>query len=145
GAPVVAVDADNVSDTSRGTTISQNGASISTIEHLMAALVGLQVDNVLIEIDGPEVPILDGSSKIHVEKHSEDGFVEQDADRDYYEIDDNISYVEKERIVEIKPMPLDGYRLTFMIDFNSPLLGSQHSSIRNNTVFTSYLAGSRTL
>src|SRR5690606_36652019 len=62
GEPIVAVDTDNVSDTSRGTTISQNGAAISTIEHLMAALVGLQIDNVLIEIDGPEVPILDGSS-----------------------------------------------------------------------------------
>src|SRR5690606_26357114 len=104
GAPVVAVDADNVSDTSRGTTISQNGASISTIEHLMAALVGLQVDNVLIEIDGPEVPILDGSSKIYVEKLREAGFVDQDADRDYYEIKDNISYVEKERKVEIIAM-----------------------------------------
>ncbi|HLS96898.1 bifunctional UDP-3-O-[3-hydroxymyristoyl] N-acetylglucosamine deacetylase/3-hydroxyacyl-ACP dehydratase [Sphingobacterium allocomposti] len=144
GAPVVAVDADNVSDTSRGTTISQNGASISTIEHLMAALVGLQVDNVLIEIDGPEVPILDGSSKIYVEKLREAGFVDQDADRDYYEIKDNISYVEKERKVEIIAMPLDGYRLTCMIDFNSPVLGSQHASISNISEFTNEIAGSRT-
>src|SRR5690606_180806 len=102
--------ADNVSDTSRGTTISQNGAAISTIEHLMAALVGLQIDNVLIEIDGPEVPILDGSSRIFVEKLLEAGFVDQEADRDYYEIQDNIVYVEKDRKVEIIAMPLDGYR-----------------------------------
>ncbi|HLT42570.1 MAG TPA: UDP-3-O-acyl-N-acetylglucosamine deacetylase, partial [Sphingobacteriaceae bacterium] len=62
GSPIIEADVDNVSDTSRGTTISQNGASVSTIEHLLAAFVGMEVDNVLIEIDGPEVPILDGSS-----------------------------------------------------------------------------------
>src|SRR5690606_32840002 len=90
GAPVVAVDADNVSDTSRGTTISQNGASISTFEHFMAALVGLQGANVLIEIDGPESSILYVSSKIYVEKLREAWFVDQDADRDYYEIKDII-------------------------------------------------------
>ncbi|WP_437920594.1 bifunctional UDP-3-O-[3-hydroxymyristoyl] N-acetylglucosamine deacetylase/3-hydroxyacyl-ACP dehydratase [Sphingobacterium sp. LRF_L2] len=144
GSPIVAVDADNVSDTSRGTTITQNGASISTIEHLMAALVGLQIDNVLIEIDGPEVPILDGSSKIYVEKLLEVGFIDQDADRDYYEIKDNISYVEKDRRVEIIAMPLDGYRLTCMIDFNSPVLGSQHASISNITEFQNEISASRT-
>ena len=143
-APIVAVDADNVTDTSRGTTISQNGASVSTIEHLMAALVGLQIDNVLIEIDGPEVPILDGSSRIYVEKLLESGFVEQDADRDYYEIKDNILYTEKERKVELIAMPLDGYRLTCMIDFNSPVLGSQHASISSITEFINEIASSRT-
>lgn len=144
GMPTIAVDADNVSDTSRGTTISQNGASVSTIEHLMAALVGLQIDNVLIEIDGPEVPILDGSSKIYVEKLLEAGYIDQDADRDYYEIKDNIAYIEKDRKVEIIAMPLDGYRLTCMIDFNSPVLGSQHASISNITEFKNEISGSRT-
>src|SRR5690606_20507853 len=144
GQPLVAVDADNVSDTSRGTTISQNGASVSTIEHLMAALVGLQVGNVLIEIDGPEVPLLDGSSRIFVEKLLEVGFVDQEADRDYYEIKDNIRYIDKERQVEIIAMPLDGYRLTCMIDFNSPVLGSQHASISNISEFENDIAGSRT-
>ncbi|MFD2966970.1 bifunctional UDP-3-O-[3-hydroxymyristoyl] N-acetylglucosamine deacetylase/3-hydroxyacyl-ACP dehydratase [Sphingobacterium bambusae] len=144
GSPIVAVDADNVSDTSRGTTITQNGASVSTIEHLMAAFVGLQIDNVLIEIDGPEVPILDGSSKIYVEKLLEVGFVDQEADRDYYEIKDNIAYVEKDRKVEIIAMPLDGYRLTCMIDFNSPVLGSQHAAISNISEFQSEISSSRT-
>ncbi len=144
GAPIVAVDADNVTDTSRGTTITQGDASVSTIEHLMAALVGLQIDNVLIEIDGPEVPILDGSSKIYVEKLMEAGSVDQEADRDYYEIKDNIAYVEKDRKVEIMAMPLDGYRLTCMIDFNSPVLGSQHASISNISEFEGEIAGSRT-
>lgn len=142
--PIVAVDADNVTDTSRGTTITQNGASVSTIEHLMAALVGLQIDNVLIEIDGPEVPILDGSSRIFVEQLNASGYVEQDADRDYYEIKDNIHFTDVDRKVEIMAMPLDGYRLTCMIDFNSPVLGSQHASISNINEFEAEISGSRT-
>lgn len=144
GNPIIDVDADNVTDTSRGTTISQNGASVSTIEHLMAALVGLQIDNVLIELDAPEVPILDGSARIFVDKLIETGYVEQDADRDYYEIKENVTYIEKDRKVEIMAMPLDGYRLTCMIDFNSPVLGSQHASISNITEFKNEISGSRT-
>ncbi|WP_181182410.1 bifunctional UDP-3-O-[3-hydroxymyristoyl] N-acetylglucosamine deacetylase/3-hydroxyacyl-ACP dehydratase [Sphingobacterium lumbrici] len=142
--PVVAVDADNVSDTSRGTTISQNGASVSTIEHLMAALIGLQLDNILIDIDGPEVPILDGSSAIFVKKLNETGFVDQDADRDFYEIKENIHYGEPDRKVEIVAMPLDGYRLTCMIDFNSSVLGSQHASVSTINEFTKEISSSRT-
>ncbi|GGH21241.1 bifunctional UDP-3-O-[3-hydroxymyristoyl] N-acetylglucosamine deacetylase/3-hydroxyacyl-ACP dehydratase [Sphingobacterium alkalisoli] len=144
GQPVVAVDADNVSDTSRGTTISQNGASVSTIEHLMAALIGLQLDNILIDIDGPEVPILDGSSAVFVQKLNETGFIEQDADRDFYEIKENIHYGEPDRKVEIVAMPLDGYRLTCMIDFNSSVLGSQHASVSTINEFTKEISSSRT-
>lgn len=144
GAPIIAVDADNVTDVSRGTTISQNGASVSTIEHLMAALVGLQIDNVLIEIDGPEVPILDGSSHIFVEKLKATGFVDQEADRDYYEIQDNIYYTDANSKVELIGMPLDGYRLTCMIDFNSPVLGSQHASISTIQEFEKEISSSRT-
>ncbi|SUJ10780.1 UDP-3-O-[3-hydroxymyristoyl] N-acetylglucosamine deacetylase [Sphingobacterium spiritivorum] len=144
GAPVIAVDADNVTDTSRGTTISQNGASVSTIEHLMASLVGLQIDNVLIDIDGPEVPILDGSSSPFVKLFEEVGFQEQDADRDFYEIKSNIHYSETDRKVEIVAMPLDGYRLTCMIDFNSPVLGSQHASVSNIGEFVREISASRT-
>lgn len=144
GQPTVAVDVDNVSDTSRGTTISENGASVSTIEHLMAALIGLQVDNVLIDIDGPEVPILDGSASIFVDKILEVGLVEQELDRDFYEIKENIHYVEADRKVEIVAMPLDGYRLTCMIDFNSSVLGSQHASISKIDEFKKEIASSRT-
>lgn len=144
GHPIVSVDADNVTDTSRGTTISENGASVSTIEHLMAALVGLQIDNVLIELDGPEVPILDGSSAIYVEKLLQVGIVEQEADRDFYEIKENIHYADLDRRVEIVGMPLDGYRLTCMIDFNSPVLGSQHASISQIDEFEKEISSSRT-
>src|SRR5690606_26725 len=144
GQPTVSVDVDNVSNTARGTTISQNGASVSTIEHLMAALVGLQLDNILIEIDGPEVPILDGSSAIFIDKIQEVGFQDQEADRDYYEVTDNIHYTDPENKVEIVAMPVDGYRITCMIDFNSPVLGSQHASISNLDEFSTEIAGSRT-
>ena len=144
GQPLVAVDADNVTDTSRGTTISEHGASISTIEHLMAALIGLQIDNVLIDLDGPEVPILDGSSRIFIEKLAEVGFVDQEADRDFYEIKENIHFSEADRKVEIVGMPLDGYRLTCMIDFNSPVLGSQHASISSIDEFEKEISSSRT-
>ena len=144
GEPIVSVDADNVSNTARGTTITQNGASVSTIEHLMAALVGLQLDNVLIEIDGPEVPILDGSSAIFIEKIQENGFQDQEADRDFFEVTDNIHYTDPENKVEIVAMPVDGYRITCMIDFNSPVLGSQHASISNIDEFSKEIAGSRT-
>lgn len=144
GQPIISVDADNVTDTSRGTTIAENGGSVSTIEHLMAALIGLQIDNVLIDLDGPEVPILDGSSTIFLQKLKEIGFVDQDADRDFYEIKENIHYVEADRKVEIVGMPLDGYRLTCMIDFNSPVLGSQHASISEINEFEKEISSSRT-
>ena len=144
GHPTVLVDADNVTDTSRGTTISQNGASISTIEHLMAALVGLQIDNVLVEIDGPEIPIMDGSSYPFIEALESIGYHELEADREYYEIPHNIHYVDPDKKVDMVAMPLDGYRFTCMIDFNSPVLGSQHATISNITEFKKEIASSRT-
>ena len=144
GQPVVEADVDNVTDTSRGTTISQNGASVSTIEHLLASFVGLEVDNVLIEIDGPEVPIMDGSALVFTEAIEKAGIVEQQADREYYVIQDNIHYTEPDRKVEMVAMPLDGYRFTCMIDYNSPVLGSQHASISNIYDFRKEIASSRT-
>src|SRR5690606_8011887 len=105
--PVVLVDADNVSDTSRGTTISQNGARVSTIEHLMAALVGLQIDNVLIDIDGPEVPIMDGSSAPFVKAIEETGYINEGPDHDYYKIPNNIHHTKPIRKVEMLGIPVD--------------------------------------
>ena len=144
GSPIIEADVDNVSDTSRGTTISQNGASVSTIEHLLAAFVGMEVDNVLIEIDGPEVPILDGSSIEYTEAIEKAGLQVQSQDREYYVIQDNIHYTEEDRKVEMVAMPLDGYRFTCMIDYNSPILGSQHASISSIDEFKKEIASSRT-
>jgi UDP-3-O-[3-hydroxymyristoyl] N-acetylglucosamine deacetylase/3-hydroxyacyl-[acyl-carrier-protein] dehydratase len=145
GMPVIDADCDNVTDTSRGTTISQNGASVSTIEHVLAALVGLEIDNVLIDMDGPETPIMDGSSIQFVEAISAAGTVEQEADREYYHIPYNIHYSEPDRKVEMVAMPLDDdYRFTCMVDYNSQVLGSQHASISSITEFIKEIASCRT-
>ncbi|MBE9585607.1 bifunctional UDP-3-O-[3-hydroxymyristoyl] N-acetylglucosamine deacetylase/3-hydroxyacyl-ACP dehydratase [Mucilaginibacter sp. JRF] len=144
GQPVIDADVDNVTDTSRGTTISQNGASVSTVEHVLAALVGLEVDNVLIDVDGPEIPIMDGSAIEFVNALTNDGFTEQEADREYYHITHNIHYTEADRKVEMVAMPLDDYRFTCMVDYNSDVLGSQHASISSITEFTKEIASCRT-
>jgi UDP-3-O-[3-hydroxymyristoyl] N-acetylglucosamine deacetylase/3-hydroxyacyl-[acyl-carrier-protein] dehydratase len=145
GMPIIDADCDNVTDTSRGTTLSQNGASVSTIEHVLAALVGLEVDNVLIDMDGPETPIMDGSSIQFVEAIRSAGFLEQEADREYYHIPYNIHYSEPDRKVEMVAMPLDDdYRFTCMVDYNSQVLGSQHASISSITEFVDSIASCRT-
>lgn len=145
GSPIIDADVDNVTDTSRGTTITQNGASVSTIEHVLAALVGLEVDNVLIDMDGPETPIMDGSSIQFIDALTAIGFAEQDADREYYHIPYNIHYTEPDRRVEMVAMPLDDdYRFTCMVDYNSHVLGSQHASISTITEFVKEIASCRT-
>ncbi|MDF3077169.1 MAG: UDP-3-O-[3-hydroxymyristoyl] N-acetylglucosamine deacetylase [Sphingobacteriaceae bacterium] len=144
GRPVVEADVDNVTDTSRGTTISQNGATVNTVEHVLAALVGLEIDNVLIELDGPETPIMDGSSIHFIEALEKGGYVEQEATREYYSIPYNIHYSEPDRKVEMVAMPLDDYRFTCMIDYNSPVLGSQHAAITTLSEFKKEIASSRT-
>lgn len=144
GAPIIDADCDNVTDTARGTTISQNGASVSTVEHVMASLVGMDLDNVLIKLDGPETPIMDGSAILFVEALEEIGIVSQNTDREYYTIPHNITYTEPERSVEIVAMPLDDYRFTCMIDYNSPVLGSQHAGISTISEFKKEIASCRT-
>lgn len=144
GQPVVAADVDNVVDLSRGTTLEQNGARVNTVEHTLAALVGLQIDNVLIELDGPEPPIMDGSSIEFVKALQSVGLQEQNALRNYFELPKGISYIDESRGVEIAGLPLDDYRLTVMVDYNSPVLGSQHASITNINQFVDEIAPSRT-
>lgn len=144
GQPTVDADADLVVDLSRGTTIEQGGARINTVEHTLAALVGLEIDNVLIQLDGPEPPIMDGSSIQFVNILKEAGTIEQDALRDFFEVPDGIFYREPARDVEIAALPLDDYRLTVMVDYNSPVLGSQHASLTNISLFEKEIASCRT-
>ncbi|MCG8391233.1 MAG: bifunctional UDP-3-O-[3-hydroxymyristoyl] N-acetylglucosamine deacetylase/3-hydroxyacyl-ACP dehydratase [Cytophagales bacterium] len=144
GQPVVDADVDNVVDLSRGTTIEQSGARINTVEHTLAALTGLEIDNVLIQLDGPEPPIMDGSSKQFVEILKEAGTEEQNALRDFFEVQDGIFYRDASRDVEIAALPLDDYRLTVMIDYNSPVLGSQHASLNDIKQFEKEIASCRT-
>lgn len=142
--PIIEADCDLVVDTSRGTTLEKNGARISTVEHALAALVGLEIDNVLLQIDGPEMPIMDGSSYPFVEKLLNVGIEEQDAEREYFVIPTNIHYTDKDNHVEMVAMPLDDYRATVMVDYNSPVLGSQHATITNLSEFKTQIASCRT-
>lgn len=144
GSPIIDADCDRVVDVSRGTTIEQSGARVSTIEHTLAALVGLEIDNVLIQLDGPEAPIMDGSSIQFVNILKEAEAEEQNALRDFFEVQDSIFYREAARNVEIAALPLDDYRVTVMIDYNSPVLGSQHASITNIRQFEKEIASCRT-
>ncbi len=144
GQPIIEADCDLVTDTSRGTTLEKNGARISTVEHVLAALVGMQIDNVLMDVDANEMPIMDGSSRPFVDLLSQAGIVEQEADREYFEIPYNIHYSDEENGVEIVAMPVNDYRLTVMVDYNSPILGSQHASITTISEFAEQIANCRT-
>lgn len=144
GQPMVDADVDNVVDLSRGTTIEQHGARINTVEHTLAALVGLEIDNVLIQLDGPEPPIMDGSARMFVEALQRVGAEEQNALRNFFEVRESIFYRDGSRDVEIAALPLDDYRVTVMIDYNSPVLGSQHASITDIKQFPKEIASCRT-
>lgn len=144
GNPTVDADVDFVVDLSRGTTIEQGDARVNTVEHTMAALVGMEIDNVLIQLDGPEPPIVDGSSMPFIEKLKEAETEEQNALRDFCEVSEGIFYREHSREVEIAALPLDDYRITVMIDYKSPVLGSQHASLNDITQFEKEVAASRT-
>lgn len=144
GKPTIKADCDLVVDTSRGTTLEQNGARVSTVEHVLAALTGLEIDNVLMELDGPEMPIMDGSSIEFVNQLLSTGIQIQKAEREYFEITENITYRDENNQVEMVAMPLNDYRLTVMVDYNSPVLGSQHASITTLSEFKEQIASCRT-
>lgn len=144
GQPIIDADVDNVVDVSRGTSIEQSGARINTVEHTLAALVGLEIDNVLIQLDGPEPPIMDGSSIQFVDKLNEAGREEQNALREFLVVDESIFYREPDREVEMAALPLDDFRVTVMVDYNSPVLGSQHASLNDISQFEHEIASSRT-
>jgi UDP-3-O-[3-hydroxymyristoyl] N-acetylglucosamine deacetylase/3-hydroxyacyl-[acyl-carrier-protein] dehydratase len=144
GRPTVDADCDLVVDVSRGTTLEQNGARVYTVEHVLAALVGLEIDNVLIQLDGPEPPIMDGSSIQFIEVLEDAGFEEQNALRRFFEVQESIQYKDSAREVEMVALPNDNYRVTVMVDYNSPVLGSQHASITDISQFKSEIASCRT-
>jgi UDP-3-O-[3-hydroxymyristoyl] N-acetylglucosamine deacetylase/3-hydroxyacyl-[acyl-carrier-protein] dehydratase len=144
GQPLIKVDADNVADTARGTTLQANNAKISTTEHVLAALIGLQIDNVLIEVDGPEIPIMDGSSKPFVDALIEAGIEIQDAARDIFVLEDILSYEEPSRNVEMLAVPSPDYRITVMVDYNSPVLGTQHAQLHKIDEFKDNISPCRT-
>ena len=131
GTPTINADCDLVVATDRGTTLEQNGARVHTTEHVLAALYGCQVDNALVKIDGPEIPIMDGSSLPFVQAIESVGFEDQDAERDYFELSENIPWEDVEKGIEFLAVPDVHYRITVMVDYKSPVLGTQHASMYN--------------
>lgn len=144
GQPIVKADVDYVVETTRSTTLEHNGARVSTVEHIMAALAGTGVDNVLVELDGGEIPIMDGSAYAFIEAIEKIGLQNQDAKKVYYTIDTNISYYDEKKKVEMVAMPALDYRITCLIDFNSPVLGTQHAKMKGIEEFKTEIAPCRT-
>lgn len=142
--PIIKADVDNVVSTERGTTLEQNGAKVYTTEHVLAALYALQVDNALIQIDAPEVPILDGSSKLYVEAIEKAGKREQKTERDYFILEENIKWEDLDKEIEFLAIPDKEYRVTVMVDYRSPVLGTQHASMFNISEFKTEIASCRT-
>ncbi len=142
--PTIDADADLVVDTSRGTTLEQNGARVHTTEHVLAALVGLKIDNCLIQVTGPEMPIMDGSSIKFMELLEQAGIVEQTAERDYFVLTQNLSYEDSVKKVEMLAVPQDDFRVTVMVDYGSEVLGTQHASMYKIDDFKTEIASCRT-
>jgi UDP-3-O-[3-hydroxymyristoyl] N-acetylglucosamine deacetylase/3-hydroxyacyl-[acyl-carrier-protein] dehydratase len=142
--PIIKADANNVVDTSRGTTIEQNGARVYTVEHVLAALVGLQIDNVLMELDGPEIPILDGSSKQFIQLFEEAGIEELEVQKNYFDLQETISYKNEKTGNEFIAIPSDTFRLSVMVDYGSEVLGMQYAELKNIDDFKTEIAGAKT-
>lgn len=142
--PTIKADCDLVVGTERGTTLEQNGARVYTTEHVLAALYGMEVDNCLIQIDGPEIPIMDGSSLPFVKAIEAVGLVEQTAERNYFELTENLKWEDLEKGIEFLAVPDDHYRITVMVDYKSPVLGTQHASMYQLGDFKTDIAPCRT-
>ena len=140
----VPADVDHVVDTSRGTSIEYKGIRIDTIEHVLAALSGLEIDNVLVELNQSETPILDGSARIYVEKLLETGIVEQKAQREYFELTENVTYNNPDKKVQIIAIPSKDFRLSVMIDYDSQVVPSQNAVLTEMSQFRDEFAPCRT-
>ena len=144
GEPIIEADANYVVNTQRGTNLEKNGVKIQTSEHVLAALVGLDIDNALIELDAPEPPIMDGSSKYFVEALEKAGIVEQEHDRMEYVVKDVISYKDEATGSEITVIPSEEYQVTTMVDFGTKVLGTQNATLERISDFKEEIANART-
>lgn len=144
GHPTVEADVAYVVNTQRGTNLEKNGVSIQTSEHVLAACVGLEIDNLIIELNAAEPPIMDGSSKFFVEALEEAGIEEQECDREEYVVKEVIKYTDEESGSEILVMPAEEYQVTTMVDFGTKVLGTQNASLSKLSDFKTEIADSRT-
>lgn len=144
GHPVIEAEANYVVNTQRGTNLEKDGIKIHTSEHVLAALVGMQIDNCIIELDAPEPPIMDGSAKFFVEAIEKAGVVVQEADREEYVVTEVISYKDEETDSEIIIMPSDEYQVVTMVDYGTKVLGTQNASLDTIGDFKEEIASART-
>jgi len=144
GHPIIEADANYVVNTQRGTNLEKLGVKIQTPEHVLAALVGCDLDNVIIELNASELPIMDGSSKYFVEAMEKAGIEEQEAKRKIYVVKEIISFTDEESGSEIMVMPSDNYCVTAMVDFGTKVLGTQNATMKNISEFKTEIADSRT-
>lgn len=144
GEPIIEADANYVINTQRGTNLEKRGVKIQTSEHVLAALVGMEIDNVLIELDAPEPPIMDGSSKYFVEALEIVGAEEQNAEREEYVVNEVLSYKDEATGSEITVIPADSYQVTTMVDFGTKVLGTQNATLNDLSEFKSEIADART-
>ena len=144
GHPQVEADVNFVTTTDRGTTLEKLGVKIHTCEHILAALVGMDVDNCFIEMNNAEPPIMDGSSKYFVEAIEKVGIVEQNVNREYLVVKEVLSYVDSQTGSEITIIPSDNYEITTMVDFGTKVLGTQNATIKDISEFKDEVANART-
>ena len=129
--PEIKADIDHVVDISRGTTIEQNDVRIHTVEHALAAVNGLRIDNVMIELNNKETPVMDGSAKDFVDALSDAGTVKQESKRKVLEITRAVNYTDYYRDIDIHVIPSDHFRVTFLVEYPLPALGTQYEAIYN--------------
>lgn len=144
GHPIIKADVDHVTDTSRGTSLGVEHASVNTVEHLLAALASLAIDNLLIKVDGPEIPILDGSALGFLEKLEVAGLQEQSARKATFEITEPLNYSTADGQTQIQALPHPTFHLEVEIDYNSPVLGVQKAQLADLKVFEEQIAPCRT-
>jgi len=144
GSPIIEADANYVVNTQRGTNLEKNGVRIQTSEHVLAALVGLDIDNILISMDAPEPPIMDGSAKYFVEALESAGILEQEEEREVYVVKEVISFKDEKSGSEITIIPSDSYQVTTMVDFGTKVLGTQNATLENMVEFKYEIANART-
>ena len=144
GQPIIEADANYVVNTQRGTNLEKLGVKIQTSEHVLAAFVGCDVDNVIVELDASEPPIMDGSSKYFVEAIEKVGVEEQNAERNYYVVKEVISFTDETTGSEILVMPSDDYQVTAMVDFGTKVLGTQNATLKSMSDFKTEIADART-
>lgn len=144
GQPVIDAVAENVTATQRGTVLGKQNVSVSTIEHAMAALYALEIDNCLIQVNAPEFPILDGSARIYVENIERVGIEEQNAEKDFYVIRNKIEVTDEETGSTIIALPDDHFSVSTMVLFDSPILNYQYASLEDMKCFADEIASART-